>query len=418
MSVPGQRLSLFSLVIVVGLVGTAATVAAAARLDDPPPGTRIEVKPSDFPAPYASPNASNRSEPAEGRGSRMPRVADGFVINLFADRLTHARWLAVAANGDVFLAEPRAGHIRVLRDADGDGRAEINQVFVSGFQRPHGLAIRDGALYFTDVNAVWRVPYKPGDLQASAKPQQVTAPGAFGATGGHWTRNIAFVPDGTKFYVAIGSAGNIAEEPVPRATIQEFSADGKNQRTFAAGLRNPVGIAFYPGTNDLYTVVNERDGLGDELVPDYLTRVRDGGFYGWPYSYIGSHPQPDFAQKRPDLVKQAIVPDLLFRAHTAALGLAFYTGEQFPAEYRGDAFVALHGSWNAIQPRGYQVVRVPFKDGRPVGHYEVFMSGFWVAGDTPAQVIGRPVGLAVAKDGSLLVADDSANVIWRVSRQR
>lgn len=414
----GQKLGLLS-IIVAGLVGVAAaSEVVAARLDDPLPGTRIEVKPSEFPAPYASPSASNRAEPAAGRGSRMPRVADGFLVSLFADRFTHARWLAVAANGDVFLAEPRAGHIRVLRDADGDGRADINRVFVSGFQQPHGMAIRDDAFYFADANAVWRVPYKPGDLQASAKPQQVTAPGAFGASGGHWTRNIAFAPDGAKFYVAIGSATNIDEDPAPRATIQEFSADGKNQRTFAAGLRNPVGIAFYPGSNDLYTVVNERDGLGDELVPDYLTRVRDGGFYGWPYSYIGSHPQPGFAQKRPDLVQQAIVPDLLFRAHSAALGLAFYTGDQFPADYKGDAFVALHGSWNAIQPRGYQVVRVPFKDGKPVGHYDVFMSGFWVGGAEPAQVIGRPVGLAVAKDGSLLVADDSANVIWRVSYKR
>lgn len=413
----GQKRRFFSMVAAV-LVNMPAMEVVAARLDDPPPGMRIEVKSSDFPAPYAAPSAGNRAEPAEGRSGRMPRVPDGFVVNRFADGFRHARWLTVASNGDVFLAEPRAGHIRLLRDADGDGRAEVNQVFVIGFQRPHGMAIRNDAFYFADASAVWRVPYKPGDLKASAKPQQVTANGAFGAAGGHWTRNIAFAPDGAKFYVAIGSATNIDEDPVPRATIQEFSADGQNQRTFASGLRNPVGIAFYPGSNDLYTVVNERDGLGDELVPDYLTRVRDGGFYGWPYSYIGSHPQPDFAQKRPDLVKQAIVPDVLFRAHAAALGLAFYTGDQFPADYKGDAFVALHGSWNAIQPRGYQVVRVPFKDGRPVGHYEVFMSGFWIGGAEPAQVIGRPVGLAVAGDGSLLVADDSANVIWRVSRSR
>lgn len=412
------RKSWLSLLAAAGLAGMATTGVVAQIWQDPAPGTRIEVKAADLPPPYASAGARNRAEPAEGRGGRMPRVPDGFTVNIFADRLNHARWLAVAPNGDVFLAEPRSGHIRVLRDADGDGRAEISQVFVDGFQRPHGMAIRDGVFYFADANGVWRVPYKPGDLKASAKPQQVTAKGAFGATGGHWTRNIAFAPDGSKFYVSIGSATNIGEDPSPRATIQEFSADGKNQRTFATGLRNAVGIAFYPGTNDLYTVVNERDGLGDELVPDYLTRVRDGGFYGWPYSYIGAHPQPGFADKRPDLVKQAIVPDVLFRSHTAALGLTFYTADQFPADYKGDAFVSLHGSWNAAQPRGYQVVRVPFKDGKPVGHYEVFMSGFWVGGATPAQVIGRPVGLAVARDGSLLVADDSANVIWRVSRRR
>jgi glucose/arabinose dehydrogenase len=392
--------------------------ALAQTFQDPPPGTRVEVRPDDLPRPHATPSVGNQAEPVARRDGRLPRVPDGFAVNIFADRLAHARWLTVAPNGDVFLAEPRSGHIRVLRDADGDGRAEINQVFLDGLRRPHGMALRDNAFYVADVNAVWRVPYTPGELKASAKPQQVTAKGALGDSGGHWTRNIAFAPDGSKFYVAIGSASNMAEEKSPRATVQEFSADGKNQRTFASGLRNPVGIAFYPGTNDLYTVVNERDGQGDELVPDYLTRLKDGGFYGWPYSYIGSHPQPEFAGKRPDLVKQAIVPDLLFRAHTAALGLVFYTADQFPADYKGDAFVALHGSWNAKQPRGYNVVRVPFENGKPAGHYEVFMSGFWVDGADPAQVIGRPVGLAVARDGSLLVADDSANVVWRVSRKR
>lgn len=388
-----------------------------AAAQDQAVGTRIEVKPGDLPPPYATPSAGNPPQPVVPRGDRMPRAPEGFAVNVFADRLENPRWLTVAPNGDVFLAEPRAGHVRILRDADGDGRAEINQDFALGFRRPHGLAVRDGALYVADTDAVWRIPYKPGDLRANTKAQQVTAKGAFGGSGGHWTRNIAFAPDGGKFYVAIGSATNIDEESAPRATVQEFSADGKSQRTFASGLRNPVGIAFYPDSNDLYTVVNERDGLGDELVPDYMVRLKEGAFYGWPYSYIGSNPQPKFAEKRPDLVKQAIVPDLLFRAHSASLGLAFYTGDQFPADYKGDAFVALHGSWNAAQPRGYEVVRVPFKNGKPVGHYEVFLSGFWVGGAKPAQVIGRPVGLAVARDGSLLVADDAANVVWRVSKR-
>ncbi|MGH6954896.1 MAG: PQQ-dependent sugar dehydrogenase, partial [Alphaproteobacteria bacterium] len=197
-----------------------------------------------------------------------------------------------------------------------------------------------------------------------------------------------------------------------------FDGGGGGQRTFASGLRNPVGIAFHPESRDLYVVVNERDGLGDGLVPDYLTRLEDGGFYGWPYSYIGSNPQPGFADRRPDLVARAIVPDLLFRAHSAPLGLAFYDGAQFPPEYRGDAFVALHGSWNAGRPTGYAVVRVPFKSGRPLGHYETFMTGFWIKGTDTAVVRGRPVGLAVAADGSLLVADDYAGVVWRVSYRR
>lgn len=399
-------------------VGMAADASQAQTPFDPPPGTRIEVRPETLPQPYATPSVRNSAQPIERRDDRMPRVPEGFTVNIFADRLEHARWLTVAANGDVFLAEPRAGHIRVLRDADGDGQAEVNRVFVGGFQRPHGMAMRDDAFYFADTAAVWRVPYEAGDLTARAKPQQLTAAGALGDGSGHWTRNIAFAPDGGKFYVSVGSASNIEEESAPRATVQEFSADGRAQRTFASGLRNPVGIAFYPGSNDLYTVVNERDGLGDELVPDYLTRVQDGGFYGWPYAYIGAHPQPGFADKRPDLVKRTILPDLLFRSHTAALGLVFYTADQFPGDFKGDAFVALHGSWNAAQPRGYHVVRVPFRNGRPAGHYEVFMSGFWVDGATPAQVIGRPVGLAVARDGSLLVADDAANVVWRVSHRR
>ena len=385
---------------------------------DLPPGARVEIKPSDLPPPYATPSVRNRAAPLTRREGQVPRVPDGFSITPFADGLQHARWLAVAPNGDVLLAEPRAGHVRILRDADGDGRAETSEIFAAGLQRPHGMVLHGDALYVADTEGVWRLPYKTGSLRAGGKAEAVTAPGALGPGSGHWTRNLAIAPDGTKLYVAIGSASNIAEESSPRATIQEFNLDGSGQRTFAAGLRNPVGIAFYPGTHDLYTVVNERDGLGDELVPDYLTKVRDGGFYGWPYAYIGGHPQPGLAARRPDLVKQTLAPDLLFRAHTAALGLVFYTADMFPAAMKGDAFVGLHGSWNAATPRGYHVVRVPFKGGRPVGHYEVFMSGFWVEGEQPARVIGRPVGLAVAKDGSLLVADDAANVVWRVSYRR
>ena len=392
---------------------TLATLPAWAA--DPAPGSRIEIRPADLPAPGATPSRSNRASPITRRDGQMPRVPTGFKVNIFADKLAHARWLQVAPNGDVFLAEPRARHVLLLRDSDGDGAAESRVVFTEGFDYPHGLALHQGALYVGDRAGVWRVPYGQAMEKATARPQRITPDGALGGSGGHATRNIAFSPDGSKFYVSIGSAGNIAEEDEPRATIQEFAADGSRQRTFASGLRNPVGIAFAPGTNDLYTVVNERDGLGDGLVPDYLTRVQDGGFYGWPYSYIGSHPQPGYAERRPDLVKKAIVPDTLFEAHSAALGLAFYTGETFPQKYRGGAFVGLHGSWNAGTPRGYSVAFVPFEGGKPATHYEIFMSGFWVEGESTARVIGRPVGTAIAKDGSLLVADDVANVIWRVS---
>ena len=215
--------------------------------------------------------------------------------------------------------------------------------------------------------------------------------------------------------MAVGSAGNIGEERAPRAPVQVFEADGSNGRTFASGLRNPVGIAHYPGTDHLFVVVNERDGLGDELVPDYLTRVTEGDFFGWPYAYTGRNPQPGYADKRPDLVARSKTPDLLFRSHSAPLGLVFYDDEAFPKDYHGDAFVALHGSWNAAVPRGYMVVRVPFELGRPTGGYEAFATGFRAGGAQRAKVWGRPAGLAVAADGSLLIADDVADVIWRVS---
>ena len=395
-----------------------ALFALPALAVDQPPGRIIHIRAQDLPAPHATPSVANSPDRIPRPEGGTLRVPKGFSVNIFAENLSHARWMTVAANGDVFLAESSAGKITLLRDGDGDGRAELVTTFAKGFSEPHGLALARGYLYVADTRRVWRIPYRPGQRRAQGGAEPVTPRGALGSGGGHWTRNIAFSPEGEFFYVAIGSASNIAEEPEVRASVQEFAADGSGQRTFASGLRNPVGIAFYPGTNDLYVVVNERDGLGDELVPDYLTRVRRGGFYGWPYSYVGSHPQPGYAHRRPELVKRAIVPDVLFRSHSAPLGLVFYDAERFPREYKGDAFVALHGSWNADVPRGYMVVRVPFAGGRPKGHYEIFASGFWAKGEGTAAVWGRPAGLAVAIDGSLLVADDVGDVVWRISYGR
>jgi glucose/arabinose dehydrogenase len=376
------------------------------------PGQHFEILPGQLPAPHATPDESSGPRTVPRPANAQLILPQGFQSNLFADGLSHARWMTVAGNGDVFLAEPGAGAVTLLRDANNDGRAETISNFAEGYQRPHGLAIRQGALYVGDARGVWRIPYREGETKAAQAGTMITEPGAFGPPRGHWTRNLAFSPAGDLF-VAIGSAGNVAEEPEPRATIQQVS-NGKLV-TFARGLRNPVGIAFYPGTNDLYTVVNERDGLGDGLVPDYLTRVERGAFYGWPYSYIGSHPDPTFGTKRPDLVRAARVPDVLFQAHSAALGLLFYTGTQFPAAYRGGAFVSLHGSWNSSRPTGYKVVHVPFRNGRPSGGYDNFALGFWTAGVNQARVIGRPVGLAQARDGSLLIADDEGQAVWRVS---
>lgn len=391
------------------LVGS-ASLAASQDL----PGQRITVRPDRLPKPYATPSANNSPQVVPRPRGALPRLPPGFRATIFAQGFEEPRWLAVAPNNDVFLADSEDNRVLLLRDADRDGVAELATVYAGGFDAPHGLAVHGGYLYVVDTNAVWRLPYASGRTQAASPAQRVTKPGALGPATGHWTRNIAFSPDGKRFYIAIGSGSNLGVEGLPRATVQEFLTDGSGQRTLASGLRNPVGIAFYPGTNDLYVVVNERDGMGDGLVPDYLTRIQRGEFYGWPYAYIGPNPQPGFADRRPDLVRKSRVPDLLFAAHSAPLGLAFYNATQFPARYRGGAFVAFHGSGNRTTPTGYKVVFVPFKDRRPVGHYENFATGFWFAGKKQAKVFGRPVGLAVTRDGSLLVADDAGGVVWSI----
>ncbi|MGD8808939.1 MAG: PQQ-dependent sugar dehydrogenase [Gammaproteobacteria bacterium] len=349
-----------------------------------------------------------------------PIVPPEYRVNLFADNLDHARWLAVAETGEVFLAEPRAGKVTLLVDSDGDGRADRRSTFASGLDSPHGLALHGNHVYVADLEGVWRYPWRPGQRQALGEGTRITPPGAFGDSGGHWTRNIAIAPDGKRFYVAIGSAGNIGEEPAPRATVKAFDIDGSGGRVFASGLRNPVGIAFHPDTGTLYTVVNERDGLGDGLVPDYMAALEDGAFYGWPYAYIGPNPQPGYADRRPDLVQRTRVPDVLFESHSAPMALLFAKGGQFPADWQDDAFVAFRGSWNAAVPTGYKIVRVPFENGKPLGWYENFVTGFRLdepGRRTTARVWGRPVGMALAKDGSLLIAADVDHSIWRISRR-
>ncbi len=389
------------------------TGSAHAQLFEQEPGTVISIDLASLPRPYDPPSPANPPRTIPKPSRAMPTVLPGFAVNIFASGLSDARNLKVAPDGTVFLSEPRINQITLLRDTDGDGRADIVNEFADGFRRPHGIAIGDGFVLVGDLNAVWRLFYEPGDTEARDEAVQVTARRALGDPGGHSTRNVALHPDGSKFYVAIGSRGNIAVEAEPRATIQEFALDGSDQRTFASGLRNPIGVEFYPGTTDLYTVVNERDGMHDELVPEYMTRVQDGGFYGWPYSYLGSHLQPNFFDRRLDLMAAAIVPDTLFRSHSAPIGIAFYTVDQFPEDFRGGAFVTMHGSWNAAEPRGYNVVYVPFENGRAKNEYMVFSSGFWARGETRARVWGRPAGVAVAQDGSLLVADDVSDTIWR-----
>jgi glucose/arabinose dehydrogenase len=369
-------------------------------------------------------------------------VPAGFSVGVFASGLQFARFMALAPNGDVFLAEPvaRAGKITVLRDADHDGVAEIRETFASGLNRPFGLAFWKGYLYVGNNDSVVRFAYSSGQLRAAGESERIAdLPPSDAAldqdtatrlqiplnqTRGynHWTRNVIFNPSGTKLYVTVGSATNATPENadgrMARAAIHEFNPDGSGHREFAGGLRNPVGLAYFPGSTTLWTSVNERDHLGDDLVPDFITSVRDGGFYGWPYSYIGRHVDPTVTTPRPDLVARAIAPDVLLPSHSAALGLLFYTGAQFPSEYRNSAFVALHGSINRSKLSGYSVVRVPFRNGRPSGPPELLLSGFVARDDEEKQAWGRPVGLLQLPDGSLLVSDDGGNRVWRVSYAR
>ena len=392
---------------IAGLIAVSASVAQAADR----PGMVFHILIKDLPAPYATPGVANPPQRIERPAGILPEVPPGFSISVYASGLSNPRWMAIAPNGDVFLAEPRPGKITLLHDSGGTIEATT---FADGFQTPHGLLFAKGALYVADLQAVWRLAYSDGSKMAG-KRVRVTTAADLSPVGNHVTRDLAMDSKGT-LYIGIGSASNVGEDPPTRATVQTVAADG-SLHTFASGLRNPVGLQFYPGTDDLFVTVNERDGLGDELVPDYLTHVQPGAFYGWPYSYLGQHPDPDYGTKRRDLQARAVVPDLLFHAHSAPLGLVFYEDLQFPASYKGDAFVALHGSWNAGAPTGYKVVRVPFRDGRPTGSYENFVTGFWSGTDkpgSPAHVWGRPAGLAIAKDGSLLIADDVGRVVWRV----
>ncbi|HEY2069426.1 MAG TPA: PQQ-dependent sugar dehydrogenase [Rhizomicrobium sp.] len=387
------------------LLGFSVSVAAAADV----PGTHFDVSPDKLPAPFATPAVENSSHIVPRPAGTVPQAPEGFSVTAFATGLSNPRWMAVAPNGDIFLAEPGANKITLLRGTD---KALQTTTFATGFDKPHGLAFHDGALYVSDVKAVWRIAYKDGALTGGAKTRVTKQPDL--GIGGHFTRDLAFGPDGA-LYIGIGSNENVDDQEAPfRAAVQKVNADG-TLTTYASGIRNAVGLAFYPGTNALWVSVNERDGYGDGLAPDYLTHLQQGAFYGWPYAYDGPHPDPVYGKKRPDMVAKTVTPDILFQSHSAPTGLVFYEGAQFPTEFRGDAFVSLHGSWNAGKPTGYKVVRVHFANGKPVGGYDNFLTGFHIGDTSPAQVWGRPAGLAVAKDGSLLVADDAGKTVWRVA---
>src|SRR5499427_10796478 len=399
-------------------------------------GRRFRIDPADLPPPKTGAIVTNRPLTVPYSGQTL-QVPPGFTATPFAIGLVNPRRLLVLPNGDVLVAEQSAGYLTLLRD-DGEGKAGWIARHVEDLNRPYGMAWRgDNELLVADQDAIWRVPHVVGAMRAGRpvpaqkaadvppeqrKPvdgaygaQLLTQKGVFGVPQGHQNRDLKIDPKTGALFVGVGSSGNLGVEPEPKATIQRFDADGSDQTTYASGVRNPTALAFHPQTGELWAVVQERDGLGDNLPSDYLIRVQEGGFYGWPYAYIGPHPQPGFANLAPDKVTVTITPDLLFEAHSSTLDIVFYDAEQFPVEMKGSAFVALKGSWNRSVPTGYKVVRVPFKDGKPMGYYENFMTGFWASGEQRAEVWGRPAALAIAKDGSLLVADDTGGTIWKVS---
>jgi glucose/arabinose dehydrogenase len=356
----------------------------------------------------------------------MPKTLPGFKVNVYASDLTNPRELRAAPNGDIFLAEMDKGDIKVLRGVSKDGKAEQVETFASGLREPFGIAFYPvGAnpewIYIGDTDSVKKFPYHVGDLKARGEAQTVIDeiyPGAHKSHGGHSTRDLAFSPDGKRLFISVGSVSNIDDPDTHaaefhRANVLVCNPDGSDLKVFASGIRNPVGLAIEPKTGELWTATNERDALGDNLVPDYTTHVQDGGFYGWPWYYIGKNRDPRLKDSHPDWREKMITPDVLIQPHSAPLTFAFYNGGQFPAEYKGDMFLALHGSWNRSKRTGYEVVRVPLhQQGKASGEYEDFLTGF-VTDD--GNVWGRPVGIAVANDGSLLVSDDATQVVWRVS---
>jgi len=374
-----------------------------------------------------------------------PTPAPGFAVKAFATGLNHPRWLLTLPNGDVLVAEsngpkekPRnlrawvmdkvqqmagAGpaspnRITLLRDADGDGAAEIRTPFMTGLFSPFGMTLVGDRLYVANTDSIVRVPYASGQTRIEAQPQKVADLPAF-PIDHHWTKNLIANPDGTKLYATVGSNSNVGEngldKEAERAAILEFNLDGSGRRVLATGLRNPNGMDWQPDSGQLWVAVNERDEIGNDLAPDYMTAVRDGGFYGWPFSYWGAHVDRRVRPQRPEMVARAIVPDYGLGAHTASLGLVFYRGGLFPDRYRGGAFVGQHGSWNRDPPVGYKVIFVPFTAGRPSGPPQDVLTGFR---DEDGRARGRPVGVTVDRAGALLVADDVGNAVWRVTAAR
>jgi len=382
------------------------------------PGTFRKVTATDLPKPFATESAQNAPKLVP-RGDAWPHAPAGFKVEMYTTNLDEPREIRTAPNGDFFVAESQRGEITIFRGRNKDGKPEQVSTFATGLTQPFGIAFYPRGedpqwVYVGNTNAVVRFPYKNGDLKATGASETLI-PGL--PTGGHWTRDLAFSLDSKRMFVAVGSRSNVDDadsHPAEfhRANILEYTPEGKFVGVYGSGIRNPAGIGVNPKTGEVWCSTNERDALGDNLVPDYITHVQQGGFYGWPWYYIGGHQDPRLEGKHPELKGKVIVPDVLLQPHNASLELTFYDGNQFPNEYSGDLFAAEHGSWNRAARTGYEVVRVPLQDGHASGVFEDFVTGFVTA---EGEAWGRPVGVTVAKDGSLYVTDDGSKSIWRVS---
>ena len=384
------------------------------------PGKTRKITAQDLPAPYGTGSAGNAPKVVTRPQGAWPKAPAGFSVQQYATGLDNPRLIRTAPNGDVFLAESSSGKIRVFRGISHDGKPVEAGIFATGLNQPYGIAFYPPGdnpqwIYVGNTDSVVRFPYQNGEFKASGQPQHIAD---LPHGGGHWTRDVQFTADGKKMFVAVGSSSNVDDpdtnpDEKNRADILEFNPNGSEMRVYAYGIRNAGGgLAIDPKTGELWCSVNERDGLGDNLVPDYITHVEEGGFYGWPWWYIGSHQDPRHEGKHPELRDKVLVPDVLLQPHNASLEMTFYEGTEFPAEYRGDIFSSEHGSWNRSVRTGYEVIRVPLhQTSRASGEYEDFVTGFVVDN---GHVWGRPVGVTVAQDGSLLVSDDGSNSIWRI----
>ncbi|MGD0892356.1 MAG: PQQ-dependent sugar dehydrogenase [Terracidiphilus sp.] len=388
------------------------------------PGTRRHLTVADLPAPAPDQSVYNGPSVVQRPANAWPIAPKGFKVDLYATGLDNPRLLRTAPNGDLFLAESASGKIKVFRGVGPDGKPQQVSVFAQGLHQPFGIAFYPNGpnpryLFIGDTDQIVRFPYQNGDLQARGPMENIVElpGGGHLRGGGHWTRDLVFSKDGSKLFASVGSHSNVDDsdthpEEFHRADVLEFQPTGQFIKVYAYGIRNCVGEAINSITGELWCSTNERDELGNNLVPDYITHVQEGGFYGWPWFYMGGHQDPRHQGKHPELQSKVITPDILVNPHFASLEMMFYEGSQFPAEYKGDGFAAEHGSWNRAQRSGYEVIRLPMKDGHATGEYEDFLTGFV----TPqGQVWGRPVGVAQASDGSLFVSDDGSNSIWHVT---